>query len=73
MWLSKQLKPMEPAAGADLGVTTIAGDSVGVSAKGEVRNLPVYGPGDSSGFRRAGTAYWLSRAGPAAKNSASRE
>lgn len=28
-----------------MGVTTIAGDRVGVITRGEVRDLPVYGPG----------------------------
>lgn len=45
MWLSKQMKLPVQTADADLGVTTIAGDSVGVSTRGEVRDLPVYGPG----------------------------
>ena len=30
MWLSKHIKPTPPTADADLGMTTIAGDSVGV-------------------------------------------
>jgi hypothetical protein len=45
MWLSKQLKPAGPSADADLGVTTIAGGSAGVVSRGEIRALPVYGPG----------------------------
>ena len=45
MWLSRQIKPAPPTADADLGMTTIAGDSVGVVTRGEVRALPVYGPG----------------------------
>ena len=45
MWLSKQMRSAPPTADADLGVTTIAGDSVGVVTRGEVRALPVYGPG----------------------------
>jgi len=45
MWLSRQLKPAAAAAGADLGVTTISGKRVGVVTRGEVRDLPVYGPG----------------------------
>ena len=64
MWLSKQLKPMEPAAGADLGVTTIAGDSVGVSAKGEVRNLPVYGPGGFVWLPESGNGVLVIKGGP---------
>ena len=45
MWLAKQMKSGVFTADADLGVTTIAGDRVGVITRGEVRNLPVYGPG----------------------------
>jgi len=45
MWLSKQLKPAAVTSDADLGVTTISGKRVGVVTRGEVRDLPVYGPG----------------------------
>ena len=45
MWLSKQTKPGVSAPGADLGVTSISGESAGVVTRGEVRALPVYGPG----------------------------
>ena len=45
MWLAKQMKSGAPTADADLGVTTIAGDRVGVSARREVRNMEVDGPG----------------------------
>lgn len=45
MWLSKQMRPAPQTADADLGVTSISGESAGVMTKGEVRNLPVYGPG----------------------------
>ena len=45
MWLSSRLRPAVPTADADLGTTTIAGGSAGVLTRGEVRDLPVYGPG----------------------------
>ena len=45
MWLSRQMKAPAPTADADLGMTTITGDSVGVVTRGEVRALPGYGPG----------------------------
>ena len=45
MWLSKQMKPETPTADADLGVTTITGEGAGVVTRGEIRDLPVYGPG----------------------------
>ena len=45
MWLSRQMKTAMPTADADLGVTTIGGEQAGVVTRGEVRALPVYGPG----------------------------
>ena len=45
MWISKQMKPAAATADADLGVTTISGRKAGVLTRGEVRDLPVYGPG----------------------------
>ena len=36
MWLSRQMKAPAPTADADLGMTTITGDSVGVVTRGEV-------------------------------------
>lgn len=45
MWLSRQLKTESPSADADLGRISIAGDRAGVVTRGEVRSLPVYGPG----------------------------
>ena len=45
MWLSSKMRPAAAASGADMGVTTISGRQVGVVTRGEVRDLPVYGPG----------------------------
>lgn len=45
MWLSKQIRRERPESEADLGVTTISADRSGVLSKGEVRDLPIYGPG----------------------------
>lgn len=45
MWLSKQTKAALPTADADLGVTTVSGSRPGVVTKGEIRALPVFGPG----------------------------
>ena len=53
MWLSSKMRPAPAAADADLGVTTIAGGSVGVMTRGEVRTVPIYGPG---GYERRGGA-----------------
>ena len=45
MWLAQKMKPAVPEAEADQGVSTIVGDEMGVVTRGEVRRLPVYGPG----------------------------
>ena len=45
MWLSKQTKKSAPVSESDLGMTTISGERAGVLSKGEVRDLPVFGPG----------------------------
>jgi len=39
------MRSANPATDADLGVTSIAGGSAGVMTRGEVRALPVFGPG----------------------------
>ncbi len=64
MWLSGQMKRTLPTADADLGMTTIAGDSVGVVTRGEVRALPVYGPGGYIWMPRNGEAVLVVKGGP---------
>lgn len=64
MWLSKQMKPVLPTADADLGVTTITGDSVGVVTRGEVRALPIYGPGGYIWLPEGGAAVLVVKGGP---------
>lgn len=64
MWLSKQMKPVPPTADAELGVTTIAGDSVGVITRGENRALPVYGPGGYIWLPESGAGVLTLRGGP---------
>lgn len=64
MWLSKQMRPPAPTADADLGVTTIAGDSAGVVTRGEVRALPVYGPGGYVWLPDSGAAVLVIKGGP---------
>ena len=68
MWLSRQMKAPAPTADADLGMTTITGDSVGVVTRGEVRALPVYGPGGYVWM--PGLRYWLSKVALAGRSSA---
>ena len=64
MWLSKQMKQVPPTADADLGMTTIAGGSVGVLTRGEVRNLPIYGPGGYVWMPQNGAAVLVMKGGP---------
>ena len=64
MWLSKQMKPPAATADADLGVTTIAGKRVGVVTRGEVRDLPVYGPGGYLWTPASGAAVLVVKGGP---------
>ena len=64
MWLSKQMRPSPATDGADLGVTTIAGDRVGVVTRGEVRDLPVYGPGGYLWTPGSGEAVLVIKGGP---------
>lgn len=70
MWLSRQMKAPAPTADADLGMTTITGDSVGVVTRGEVRALPVYGPGGYVWMPESGLRYWLSKVALAGRSSA---
>lgn len=64
MWLSRQMKPAMPTADADLGVTTIAGEQAGVVTRGEVRALPVYGPGGYAWLPENGMAVLVIKGGP---------
>lgn len=64
MWLSKQMRSPGPTADADLGTTTIAGSSVGVMTRGEVRALPVYGPGGYVWQPENGAAVLVIKGGP---------
>jgi len=64
MWLSRQVRFAQPTADADMGVTTIAGDSVGVVTRGEVRTLPVYGPGGYIWQPENGAAVLVIKGGP---------
>ena len=70
MWLSKQTRPAAPTADADLGTTTIAGDGAGVVTRGEVRALPVYGPGGYAWLPESGETVLVIKAAPAARSSA---
>ena len=64
MWLSSKMRPAPAAADADLGVTTIAGGSVGVMTRGEVRTVPIYGPGGYVWMPESGAAVLGVKGGP---------
>ena len=64
MWLSSKMRPAPATADADLGVTTIAGDSVGVMTRGEVRTVPIYGPGGYIWMPESGGAVLVVKGGP---------
>ena len=64
MWISQKMRPAPSTVDADLGVTTIAGSNVGVVTRGEVRDLPVYGPGGCVWMPENGSAVLVIRGGP---------
>ena len=64
MWLSSKMRPAPATADADLGITTIAGDSVGVMTRGEVRTVPIYGPGGYVWMPESGAAVLVVKGGP---------
>ena len=64
MWLSKQMGPAPPTADADMGMTTIGGEQTGVVTRGEVRDLPVYGPGGYVWLPENGKAVLVIKGGP---------
>lgn len=68
MWLSRQMKAPAPTADADLGMTTITGDSVGVVTRGGGTGASGVWPRRlcvDAGERRCGTGYqrWPWRGG----------
>ena len=52
------------AADADLGMTTISGEHAGVLTRGEVRALPVYGPGGYIWMPENGDMVLVMKGGP---------
>jgi len=64
MWLAQRSKQASPAAEADLGVTAIAGGKAGVMTRGEVRSLPVFGPGGCIWVPENGDAVLVLKGGP---------
>ena len=64
MWLAEQGKLSRTTADADLGVTTISGGSAGVVTRGEVRQLPVFGPGGYVWMPESGGTVLVIKGGP---------
>lgn len=64
MWLGKQGKLPVNTADADLGVTTISGGNAGVVTRGEVRQLPVFGPGGYVWMPEGGGTVLVIKGGP---------
>lgn len=64
MWISQKMRAVPPGADTDLGVTTIAGGQAGVLTRGEVRSLPVYGPGGYVWMPNNGDAVLVIKGGP---------
>lgn len=69
MWLSKQTRPGTVTSESDLGVTSISGQSAGVVTKGEVRALPVYGPGGYAWRPAAGETVLVIKGGTGGEES----
>lgn len=64
MWLSQQLKPAASTMDAELGVTTIAGENAGAAVRGEVRDMPLYGPGGYIWLPDSGDGVLVIKGGP---------
>ena len=64
MWISRQMKKSTPTADADLGMTTISGERSGVLTRGEVRALPIYGPGGYLWMPENGDRVLVMKGGP---------
>lgn len=64
MWLSQRMKQTVPTADADQGVSTIVGDEMGVVTRGEVRRLPIYGPGGYVWLPESGGSVLVIKGGP---------
>ena len=64
MWLAERNKAAQTAAGAELGVTTITGESVSVMARGEIRAVPVFGPGGCVWMPEKGDTVLVLKGGP---------
>ena len=64
MWLGKQGRLRRESGGAEMGVTSIAGGQAAVLTGGELRSLPVYGPGGMCWVPEEGQRVLVVRGGP---------
>ena len=64
MWLAQSMKRQAPTADADQGVSTIVGAQMGVVTRGEVRQLPIYGPGGYVWLPESGASVLVIKGGP---------
>lgn len=64
MWLAQSMKQAVPTADADQGISTIVGDQMGVVTRGEVRQLPIYGPGGYVWLPESGDSVLVIKGGP---------
>ena len=64
MWLAERSKPIQPSVGAELGVTTISGGDVSVMTRGELRKVPVFGPGGCVWMPEKGDTVLVLKGGP---------
>ena len=71
MWLAKNMKRQTPTADADQGISTIVSDQMGVVTRGEVRQLPIYGPGGYVWLPESGASVLVIKGGPGGRSSAS--
>lgn len=69
MWLAQSMKQAVPTVDADQGISTIVGDQMGVVTRGEVRQLPIYGPGGYVWLPESGASVLV--AAPAERSSVS--
>ena len=64
MWMAEGRTAAPREEGAELGIVTIGGNPAAVETRGEVRNLPVFGPGGYVWVPRRGQRVLVLKGGP---------
>lgn len=64
MWMAEGRTAAPWEEGAELGIVTIGGNPAAVETRGEVRNLPVFGPGGYVWVPRRGQRVLVLKGGP---------